>query len=63
MATHQLPPLTAVDSSFVSDQQNDQYVIREEEKTAVRHCEAPAGKSLQADVCLYKASAKLWLYR
>lgn len=55
MAIHQLPPLTTVDSSFVSDQQNDQYVIREEEKTSVRHCEAPAGKSLQADLCLYES--------
>ncbi|KAF1801607.1 hypothetical protein V8B55DRAFT_1571592 [Mucor lusitanicus] len=39
MASHQLPPLTTVDSSFMPDQSNDEYVMRKEEKTAVEHCE------------------------
>lgn len=47
MASHQLPPLTTVDSSFMSDQPNDEYVMRKEEKTAVEHCEqVPGGKAL-----------------
>ncbi|KAL7323626.1 hypothetical protein PS15p_210250 [Mucor circinelloides] len=40
MASHPLPPLTTVDSSFMSDQQqHDEYVVRKQEKTAVEHCE------------------------
>lgn len=54
MATHRLPPLTTIDSSFMSYQQNDQYVIRKEEKTAVEHCEqVPDSKQLQADIFFY----------
>ncbi|KAK4513799.1 uncharacterized protein ATC70_005805 [Mucor velutinosus] len=43
MASHQLPPLSTVDSSFMSDQANDEYVMRKEEKTAVELCELVPG--------------------
>ena len=64
MATHRLPPLTTIDSSFMPDQQNDQYVIRKEEKTAVEHCEqVPDGKQLQADIFFMEVNIKTLFYR
>ncbi|GAN05229.1 conserved hypothetical protein [Mucor ambiguus] len=47
MASHQPAPLTTVDSSFMSDQPNDEYVMRKQEKTAVEHCEQVPGDEIQ----------------